>query len=43
MTADYIELLHKFLSDRQNAKQHLMEKYTLKESDAEELLGLYWK
>lgn len=43
MTADYIELLQKFLPDRKSAIQHIMEKYTLEEADAEILLELYWK
>ncbi len=43
MTADYIELLQKFLPDRKSAIQHIMEKYTLEEADAEKLLELYWK
>lgn len=41
--ADYIELLQEFLSDRKEAKQHVMEKYNLEEADAEKLLDLYWK
>lgn len=43
LAADYIELLQQFLPDRQNAKQHILEKFALKEAEAEKMLALYWK